>query len=405
MIPVVSERPLRILFVCQDDPRVASEKQAIGFAQALVGAGHAAMLSFHGSPEAARAEGIYDLAGVEFHLRHHRGPRVDSASLAAAREFAPDFVHAWNARAAVDVPARQYLRATGARPAVHWEDDEWSIRRGAGRLSPARRVARLGRRILAPVIPRHGLFVTPAALRRIARPDVAHDALTPALAARVSEALGVQCAALLPIVPALPARAGRLPPLPEGRQLVALTGTVHPGSVGDLELSLQAVARLQREGRPVTLVHAGTALARYDLPRLAQQAGVEPGGAVFLGYLPLAQVPHLLARVAVALQPGRPNDFNRLRLPSKVESYLAAATPTVTYAVGFAELLADGEEVLKLQGYDAEELAGAIGRILDDPALAGRLAAGGRAAHDRLFDPRRNLDALVAHYRTRLTIT
>jgi glycosyltransferase involved in cell wall biosynthesis len=259
--------------------------------------------------------------------------------------------------------------------------------------------------VLAPLVPGQGVFVTRRSLEWARTQAAGHDALTPALAARVHELFGRDCSVVLPITPAtnaLPAAAPELPSSLDGHVLVGLTGEVHPGSVEDLELALQAVAQLQRRGTRIALVHAGKVLPRFDVAQIARDAGVAPGSAVFLGYLPFAQIPPLLERLDILVQPGRPSDYNRLRLPSKMQAYLLSGTPTVTFAVGFAELLTDREDVVKLHGFDAGELADRLSEIVDDGALRGRLAGGARAAAERLFDREHNGHALAEHYRATL---
>jgi glycosyltransferase involved in cell wall biosynthesis len=263
-------------------------------------------------------------------------------------------------------------------------------------------VARLGRRVLAPVAPSQGVFVSRSSMRWAAQHARGHDALTPALAERVHERLGRECSVVLPITPRAAEAADEPPSLPDAKLLIGLTGEVHPGSVADLELALRATALVQGRGIDAALVHAGKVLPRFDTAAMAHAAGVAEGSAVFLGYLPFAQIPPLLRRLDILVQPGEPSDYNRLRLPSKMQAYLESGTPTVTFAVGFADLLADGDEALKLHGFSAEELADRIGDVATNPELAQRLAHGARAAADRLFDPQRNCDALVAHYRERL---
>lgn len=391
---------LRILLVCQGDLGGASEKQALAFAEGLDERGHDVMLSLRGDPASVEREGVRGSERLRIHFHRFHGPRLRRRDLDAVRAFGPSVVHAFNPRVAALAPAQQYARAANAPVFVHWEDDEWGIRRGAGTRSPLRRVARLGRRALCRVAPAQGVFITASGLDWIRREAAGCDALTPALAEHVGELLGRPCAIVLPLLlergvdgagPALPAEA-------EGVPVVAYTGEVHPASVEDLRLALEAMAIVQRDGREVAFVHAGRALRRFDLPELARDAGLVPGSAHFLGYRPFARIPALLEAASVLVQPGRPNEFNRLRLPSKLQAYLASGTPTITFATGFGELLEDGREVLKLQGYKASELAAQIARVLDEPELARTLAAGGPAAARRLFDPERNVDALLECY-------
>jgi glycosyltransferase involved in cell wall biosynthesis len=179
--------------------------------------------------------------------------------------------------------------------------------------------------------------------------------------------------------------------------VIGYTGTVLPVYLPDLRLGLEAVAEVQRRGHDVSFLHAGDTFG-FDPYVLAADAGLKPGSAHFLGYRPFREMPALLRRADILIQPGPPSEFNRLRLPSKMQTYLESGTPTITFAVGFGELLEDGAEVLKTHGDQPAELADRIAALLDDPALAERLARGGPAAAARLFDPATNTDALVEHY-------
>jgi glycosyltransferase involved in cell wall biosynthesis len=140
-------------------------------------------------------------------------------------------------------------------------------------------------------------------------------------------------------------------------------------------------------------------LSRYDLEQMAAEAEMAPGSAISLGYFPFSQLPRVLSSASILVQPGRPIDFNRLRLPSKMQAYLASGTPTITFAAGFAELLEDRVEVLKTYGDEPEELADRIAELLEDSELRATLAAGGPRAARRLFDPVANVETLLAHYR------
>jgi len=386
------------MLVCQGDLAGASEKQALGYATALGAAGHEVLLSLHGHAREAAREGAA-VAGVRLSFRRHVGPRLARQTLAEARAFSPDLIHAFNPRAAVMQPSAQLADAVGSPVFVHWEDDEWSIRRGPDGRGLIRRVGRRGRRLLCHAHPPQGVFVTPAWLRWAVQNAAGFDALTPPLAERVQSELGRECAVVLPVMPAIDwTRREPALKLPAHRPLAMFTGEIHPGSYDDVMLGLRALALVQRRAISVAFAHVGTSLARYDLQRMASEAGLQPGSAVALGYVPFPELPPLLHRASILLQPGRPIDFNRLRLPSKLQAYLASGTPTITFAAGFAELLEDRREVLKTYGDQPEELADRIAELLTDPALRAALSEGGPRAAARLFDPASNAEALVSHY-------
>ncbi len=246
---------------------------------------------------------------------------------------------------------------------------------------------------------------TLATRRWVRRRALALDALTPELAFEVSSRLGRPCSTLLPVSPEVePASAVELD-LPEPLQdlpLVVVTGTIYPFSLEDTLQGLRAVAEVQRRGHRVGYVHPGNVHERIDPVALARDAGLDPRSCWFPGLLPYASIEPMLRRAMVLLQPGGPTEFNRLRLPSKLQAYLASGTPTITFSVGFGELLADRSEVLKIRTADAGELADRIAELLADESLRQALAEGGPRAARRLFDPEANTDALEAHYRAAL---
>jgi len=85
-------------------------------------------------------------------------------------------------------------------------------------------------------------------------------------------------------------------------------------------------------------------------------------------------------------------------LPSKLQAYLASGTPVLASAAGAGELLVDRDEVLKTHSGEPAELADRLCELLEDEALRNRLSVGGPRAAERLFDPVRNTNALLAHY-------
>lgn len=77
---------------------------------------------------------------------------------------------------------------------------------------------------------------------------------------------------------------------------------------------------------------------------------------------------------------------------------MAGGTPVVAVAEGgVAESVADGESGL-LTPRDEDAFASALGRILAEPALAGRLAAGGVARARSRFTWEHTVDCLEAHF-------
>lgn len=395
--------PLRVLFVCANDFREASAKQALWSAQELAARGHDVAVSVTGDADSARGE--LSAAGGRLRIRAHHfwGPRLASADVRAAVEFAPQVIHCWSSRLAAVAVVRRLSVATGAPVVVHWEDDEWRIRSDPMRRSFVRRLLRPAKRLVALGYPPLGVTMNDGSLRWLRANAAGLDALTPALAEHVSANTGMPCAVILPVTPAPEEPADGATdswPAQFGSTPVALwTGSVHPGLEADVRAAMRAVAEVQGRGHALAFVHVGDVLPRYDTAAWATEAGLAAGTSRFLGYVPYPRVPALLRRATILLSSGAPNDYNRLRLPSKLQAYLASGTPAITYATGFGELLRDREDALLVHTAEPPELAERIIELLTDPGLRETLKRGGRLAAQRLFDPERNTQALIAYYR------
>ena len=191
------------------------------------------------------------------------------------------------------------------------------------------------------------------------------------------------------------------------RTLVASNGTdshhVRPGPLPDaptvgmvsgaapargIETLVEAV-RLLREDRPevrllLWLVATGEASAAYlaDLrAQLAREAGVEIADA------PYERLGEVLAGATVLVVPHPPGPYFDAALPIKLFDSMAAGRPVVvTPRTEMAAVVTRCEAGLVTAGDRPEDLAAAIGALLDDPAAARRLAANGRNAAECEFD-------------------
>lgn len=397
---------LSVLFVCQHDFDGPTEKQALGFAQQLVRRGHRVAFSLGGDATGTGASGaaLLEQMTIFEHRLVGRVPRDSDTS--AVRAFDPHVIHCMNPRAPTIAAANAYASTTDTPLLVHFEDDDWSFGARLEGEPFKTHVGQAVRRLAAPWRPAVWPHASSATLRRVSRAARSLDALTPALATEVERRARRECSVLLPVTPDLvgkPEVAFELPERLHEVPFALFTGTLYPVYRRDVEIGLRAVAEVQRRGYELDYVHIGRVHERIDAAGVARAAGVRQGTALFAGLLPYAAIPPLLKRAAVLLQPGAPSEFNRLRLPAKMQAYLESGTPTITFAVGFGELLEDRHEVLKTHSSDPTELADRIVEALAHSDLRARLARGGPAAAQRLFDPVANTDKLEAHYRAALT--
>ncbi|HEX2186003.1 MAG TPA: glycosyltransferase family 4 protein, partial [Chloroflexota bacterium] len=141
---------------------------------------------------------------------------------------------------------------------------------------------------------------------------------------------------------------------------------------------LEAIALARRAVPRLTLALAGDGPLREEL--LAQATRLGLGQAVrFLGKW--HDVPRLLSCADVLVQPST---FEGL--PLAVLEGMAAALPAVVAdVVGSNETVVPGESGLIVPPNDPRELAQAIQRILEDPALARRLGTAARLRAEQEF--------------------
>ncbi|WP_340536686.1 glycosyltransferase family 4 protein [Nocardioides sp. GXZ039] len=162
---------------------------------------------------------------------------------------------------------------------------------------------------------------------------------------------------------------------------IVMVGRLSPRKGTDVLVA--ALARLVGEGRDVALDLAGTAFPGYEWfeEELRTRAAADDlrGRVVFHGYL--NPVWDLLAAGAVVVVPSRLEPFGN----TAVEAQLAGRPVVVAGVQGLTEIVTDGETGLVVPPEDDAALAAAIGRVLDDPALAVRLAAAGRRSAQERF--------------------
>ncbi len=167
-------------------------------------------------------------------------------------------------------------------------------------------------------------------------------------------------------------------PAPEAIARLASEGPV-VGFLGRLcdqkdPLAFLAAAALVARARPeARFLLLGDGPQRARVAREAARSGLGER----LVRLPFChEVPAVLRRLTVLAHPSRHEGLPRLLLEA-----LAVGTPIVATAVdGCAELLADGHNALVVAPGDPSALAALLTRLLEEPALAGRLAEAGRHA-------------------------
>jgi glycosyltransferase involved in cell wall biosynthesis len=165
---------------------------------------------------------------------------------------------------------------------------------------------------------------------------------------------------------------------------------------------LDLAAAVSRLGRPdVTLACVGTDPGSET----ARALGARCPGVRLVGRIPIAQVPAYLEAADVVVVPQRESTDTRGQVPAKLFDAMALGRPIVSTRVSMIPEILEGCGALVAPG-DVAGLAGAIGRLLDDPAEARTLgeAARRRAVERYSFESaRRALFPLVEQVRRRVS--
>lgn len=193
-----------------------------------------------------------------------------------------------------------------------------------------------------------------------------------------SDAVGEKYARFLPperivrvyyrIDPAAPSDAPDL--APAGAFHLALPGSLNPQKGQDV--AVEALIALVRDGRNAHLHFFGEGAEGYAarLRARAQEGGLA-ARAHFHGHV--AGLGARMARANAVLVPSRCEAFGRVT----VEALRAGVPVIASDSGGTKELIRDGETGLLFPSGDAHALARQIARLMDDPALAERLAQAG----------------------------
>jgi len=141
---------------------------------------------------------------------------------------------------------------------------------------------------------------------------------------------------------------------------------------------IEAMGRLLRTGDGATLVIAGMGAERAGLERRAAELGIADR-VRFVGKVPHDTVPLVMSAGDLFVLPSLSEG-----LPTVVCEAMACGLPVVATAVdGTPEIVRDGETGFLVPPRDPAALADALGRLVEDPALA---RAMGRRAHEIAMD-------------------
>lgn len=160
---------------------------------------------------------------------------------------------------------------------------------------------------------------------------------------------------------------------------------------------IEACRMLEERGIRVHCHLIGDGPGRKELARQIAESGLDEA-VVMHGALPRPAVAELIAACDVIVQPSAPTARGaREGIPVSLMEGMASGLPVVASRLsGIPELVEDGRTGILVPPRDAGALAGALERLIEDPALRRELGRAGRQRVLDDFDLDRNAGRLVA---------
>lgn len=163
--------------------------------------------------------------------------------------------------------------------------------------------------------------------------------------------------------------------IPKNSAVLVYTGDVHAANAHDVRSLYLAVAVLNREGFPATLVRAGVDYHPFLGPdeRWGRRYSIE------LGPVSHIQVPELLALADVLVQPGKADAFNDYRVPNKLPEFLSVGRPVILPNANIGRRMQHRIDGFVISDMNAVAIAEAVREIMSDETLYRTLSSGALA--------------------------
>ena len=162
-----------------------------------------------------------------------------------------------------------------------------------------------------------------------------------------------------------------------------------------MEVALRGLAEYIRRGKEATLTIGGTGVAEASLKRLTRRLGLTQR-VRFLGWVPPAAHPGLLADASVGLVPHRRCPHWDVTIPNKLFDYMAAGLPVlVSDPPPIKRIVEETGSGLVYQDPDPNSFATVL-EAMEDPGTRLEMAARGRSAVQERYNWEVDSRALLA---------
>ena len=182
--------------------------------------------------------------------------------------------------------------------------------------------------------------------------------------------------------------------IPPTSIVLCYTGNVHVANAAEVRSLYLAVAMLNREGKPTVLIRTGRDFCDFlgSDDTWARKYSVE------MGYVDRAKLPEIMALADVLIQPGRADDFNIYRFPSKLPEFLAMGKPVILPKANIGNFINHMQEAIVLPVVDALNILQSVELIVENKELRDRLSNGAFNFAKNNLNWHRNSESLKSFY-------
>jgi glycosyltransferase involved in cell wall biosynthesis len=181
----------------------------------------------------------------------------------------------------------------------------------------------------------------------------------------------------------------------DGTYVIAYAGNAHAANAAEMHSLYSAVGLVNRQGHPLKLIRCG----RNSVDLLGEELHFIKEHIVDVGFRPHIEVPRYLALADFLVQPGRANDFNDFRIPSKLPEFLAMGLPVILPKSNIGRKMRHEVDGLIMEEGHSLDIARQLCRLIGDPPLRKRVGAGGRAFAEKHLNWNVGAAKLLAFYR------
>ncbi len=157
--------------------------------------------------------------------------------------------------------------------------------------------------------------------------------------------------------------------------VVVYTGNSHSANQKEVFSLYLAIGLLNRVGIPTRIVRTGIDNSEIVSKNLNE---VLNKYIINLGFVDRNTLPSILSLADVLVQPGKIDNFNNFRFPSKLPEFLASGKPVILPATNIGKYLKDGEECILLRQGHALEIAKKLELLFINNDLRARIGEAGR---------------------------